>query len=35
MRLVDERESDAHGRFEQIRREMMSRRAAAPDKHEG
>ena len=28
MKLVDERESDAHHRFEQIRREMMSRPAA-------
>jgi hypothetical protein len=34
MKLVDERESDAHSRFEQIRREMISRGPAA-DKHEG
>ena len=29
MKLVDERESDAHSRFEQIRREMISRGASA------
>jgi hypothetical protein len=29
MKLVDDRESDAHRRFEQIRREMMSRGPAA------
>lgn len=29
MKLVDERERDAHGRFEQIRREMISRGPAA------
>jgi hypothetical protein len=34
MRLVDERESDAHHRFEQIRREMMSRGAAADTPNE-
>jgi hypothetical protein len=33
MRLVDERESDAHHRFEQIRREMISRRPAADVSH--
>jgi hypothetical protein len=33
MRLVDERESDAHHRFEQIRREMISRSPAADASH--
>lgn len=33
IKLVDERESDAHRRFEQIRREMISRGPAA-DRHE-
>jgi hypothetical protein len=35
MRLVDERESDAHHRFEQIRREMISHSAGASQKNEG
>ena len=34
MKLVDERESDAHRRFEQIRREMISRGPAA-DRRDG
>ncbi|HLG81387.1 MAG TPA: hypothetical protein VKY22_10240 [Bradyrhizobium sp.] len=33
MRLVDERESDAHHRFEQIRREMISRSPAVDASH--